>query len=58
MARQDVDRFESETLAFFARVRARYLEIAAAAPRRVAVIDAAAPPAAVQAAALAALETL
>ncbi len=57
-AGQDVDRFESETLAFFARVRARYLQIAAEAPGRVTVIDAAAAPAEVQAAALAALETL
>lgn len=57
-AGQEVDRFESETLAFFARVRARYLQIAAGAPRRVRVIDAAAAPADVQAAALATLETL
>jgi dTMP kinase len=57
-AQQDVDRFESETLAFFSRVRDRYLQIAAAAPQRVRVIDAAAAPAAVQAAALAALESL
>jgi dTMP kinase len=57
-AQQDVDRFESETLAFFSRVRARYLQIAAADPRRVRVIDAAAAPADVQAAALAALESL
>lgn len=57
-AQQDVDRFESETLAFFSRVRARYLQIAAAAPQRVRVIDAAAAPADVRAAALAALESL
>jgi dTMP kinase len=57
-AGEAVDRFESETLAFFARVRARYLEIAAAEPRRVRVLDAAAPPAQLQAAAFAALETL
>jgi len=58
LAQQDVDRFESETLAFFARVRARYLQIAAASPQRVRVIDAAGPPSVVQAAALAALESL
>jgi dTMP kinase len=57
-AQQEVDRFESETLAFFSRVRARYLQIAAAAPQRVRVIDAAAAPADVQAAALAALAAL
>jgi dTMP kinase len=57
-AAQHVDRFESETLAFFSRVRARYLEIAAAAPQRVRVIDATAPQAEVQAAALAVLERL
>jgi dTMP kinase len=36
----DVDRFESETVAFFERVRARYLEIATAEPARVRVLDA------------------
>jgi dTMP kinase len=36
----DVDRFESETVAFFDRVRARYLEIATADPGRVRVLDA------------------
>ncbi len=55
VAQQEVDRFESETLAFFARVRARYLAIAAAEPRRVRVLDATAPPAQLQAAAFAAL---
>ena len=35
-----VDRFESETVAFFDRVRARYLEIATADPGRVRVLDA------------------
>lgn len=34
------DRFESETIEFFERVRARYLELAAADPRRFVVIDA------------------
>ena len=34
------DRFESKTLAFFRRVRRAYLDIAAAEPRRVRVIDA------------------
>jgi dTMP kinase len=54
----DVDRFESEAVAFFARVRERYLEIARTAPHRVRVIDAAGPPEAVRAAALEALERL
>lgn len=36
----DADRFEAETVAFFERVRARYLEIAAAEPQRVRVLDA------------------
>jgi dTMP kinase len=37
----DGDRFEDEALAFFSRVRARYLELAAAEPERIRVIDAA-----------------
>jgi dTMP kinase len=37
------DRFEAETEAFFARVRAGYLELASRDPRRIAVIDAAVP---------------
>jgi dTMP kinase len=37
------DRFESERLEFFQRVRAAYLERAAAEPERIAVIDAAQP---------------
>lgn len=53
-----IDRFEAETVAFFTRVRARYLEIARAAPQRVCVIDASATPETVQRAALAALERL
>jgi dTMP kinase len=36
-----VDRFESERLEFFERVRAAYLERAAAEPQRIAVLDAA-----------------
>ncbi len=35
------DRFELEAAAFFARVRARYLELAKAYPERIRVIDAA-----------------
>lgn len=54
----EADRFESETLAFFERVRARYLEIAAAEPQRVRVLDATATPDALAAAAVAALEAL
>jgi dTMP kinase len=52
------DRFESETLAFFERVRTRYLEIAAAEPQRVRVLDATAAPAPLRDAALAALRPL
>jgi dTMP kinase len=37
------DRFEREELEFFERVRATYLELAAAAPARIAVIDAGRP---------------
>ena len=39
--RSDPDRFESEALAFFERVRQGYLDIARAEPERVKVIDAA-----------------
>ena len=41
------DHFEREERAFFERVRGRYLELAAAEPGRIRVIDASAPPAAV-----------
>lgn len=40
------DRFEDEALAFFTRVRAKYLALAAAEPRRFHVLDATLPPAA------------
>ena len=43
------DRFESETLAFFQRVRNTYLELAARYPRRYRIIDASRSVAAVQA---------
>jgi dTMP kinase len=39
------DRFEDEALAFFTRVRAAYLSLAAAEPRRFRVLDATLPPA-------------
>jgi dTMP kinase len=38
--REGGDRFEDETLAFFSRVRERYLALAAAEPGRIRVIDA------------------
>ena len=38
--RSDPDRFESERAEFFERVRARYLQIAAAEPHRVTLVDA------------------
>ncbi len=53
-----VDRFESETLLFFERVRARYLQIARENPQRCRLIDASAPAESVKAAAMAALRPL
>lgn len=38
--RSSADRFESETMAFFEKVRSTYLEIASAEPERVCLIDA------------------
>jgi dTMP kinase len=52
------DRFEAESDAFFARVRARYRAIAAAAPERVLVIDAAGSLDAVCASTVAAIDSL
>jgi dTMP kinase len=50
-----LDRFERERADFFERVRAGYLARAAAAPRRIVVIDASRPPAEVTESVLAAL---
>lgn len=47
--RSSADRFESETLAFFEKVRSSYLEIAAAEPERVCVLDADRDPGLIQA---------
>lgn len=52
------DRFEDEHRQFFERVRARYLQVAAAEPQRVRVIDARLGPAQVAAQAIAAIEDL
>jgi len=52
------DRFERETLAFFAAARAVYLERARAAPERYRIIDASAPLDAVSAEVRACIETL
>lgn len=52
----DVDRFESERLAFFTRVREAYLRRAAAEPKRFRVLDARLPPPALLQAALDALK--
>lgn len=43
------DRFERETVEFFERVREGYLELAAAEPERIRVVDASRPPGEVQA---------
>ncbi|HTW12714.1 MAG TPA: dTMP kinase [Solirubrobacteraceae bacterium] len=55
---QAPDRLERESSAFFERIRAAYLQLAAAEPERVRVLDAAAPPAAVLDQALSALADL
>jgi dTMP kinase len=52
------DRFEAETEAFFAKVRAGYLELAKSDPRRIQVIDASVELPQVEAQVLAALERL
>jgi dTMP kinase len=52
------DRFEDERLAFFSRVREHYLQLAAAEPGRIRVLDATATPDAVLQQALGALEDL
>ena len=54
----DGDRFEDEALAFFVRVRARYLQLAQREPRRFRVLDATQTPAELLAAALKELATL
>ncbi|MEY2624321.1 MAG: dTMP kinase [Gammaproteobacteria bacterium] len=53
-----IDRFESETVQFFERVRARYLEIARRDSQRCQIIDASADPDSVRAAAMSALQRL
>jgi dTMP kinase len=52
------DRFEDEALGFFARVRERYLELAAREPHRIRVLDATLPPAALLRQALALVDAL
>lgn len=42
--RSEADRFESETISFFERVRAEYLQLAQEEPERIHVIDANRPP--------------
>lgn len=54
----DVDRFESETLQFFERVRQRYQSLAAAEPQRFRVLDATLEPPDLAAAALSAVQDL
>ena len=56
--RGPADRFEQERQPFFARVRAAYLQIAAAEPQRVRLLDASLPPDRLLQAALAALADL
>jgi dTMP kinase len=53
-----IDRFESETAAFFERVRAGYLNLARAEPQRFIVIDASAPLGEVERRIAAVMETL
>jgi dTMP kinase len=55
---EDGDRFEDEALAFFARVRARYLQLAQREPQRFRVLDATRAPADLLAAALKEFEAL
>jgi dTMP kinase len=55
---QQLDRFESEQVAFFERVRACYLELARREPERFCIIDATAPFATVEQQALARLQRL
>jgi dTMP kinase len=55
IAHRPADRLEQEDAAFFGAIAAAYDELAAAEPRRIAVIDASRPPEAVLADALAAL---
>jgi dTMP kinase len=56
IAGRPADRLEQEAVGFFAAIAAAYDALASAAPERIAVIDAAQPPDAVLAAALAALQ--
>ncbi|MEO6185996.1 MAG: dTMP kinase [Steroidobacteraceae bacterium] len=56
--RADGDRFEDETLAFFTRVRAHYLQLAQGEPQRFRVLDATRNQAELLAAALPLVETL
>ena len=55
---KQLDRFESETVEFHERVRRTYLDLAAAEPRRIVVVDAARPTEDVVAAVLPRLEAL